>query len=81
MDINVVEQQSNTPELISGTMLVIATIMGGEMFPLSAAMADVWSPGTPIILLFIAIMVLLIGLTLVEVDLHYDVGISFNTFT
>ncbi len=29
MDINAIERQSSTPGLISGTMLVIATVVGG----------------------------------------------------
>lgn len=32
MDINAIERQSSTPGLISGTMLVIATVVGGGMF-------------------------------------------------
>ena len=34
MDINAIERQSSTPGLISGTMLVIATVVGGGMFSL-----------------------------------------------
>lgn len=32
MDINAIERQSSTPGLTSGTMLVIATVVGGGMF-------------------------------------------------
>ena len=81
MDINAIERQSSTPGLISGTMLVIATVVGGGMFSLPIAMAGVWFPGASVILLFIAIMMLLTGLMLVEVNLHYGAGASFNTFT
>ena len=59
MDINAIERQSSTPGLISGTMLVIATVVGGGMFSLPIAMAGVWFPGASVILLFIAIMMLL----------------------
>ena len=62
-------------------MLVIATVVGGGMFSLPIAMAGVWFPGASVILLFIAIMMLLTGLMLVEVNLHYGAGASFNTFT
>ena len=62
-------------------MLVIATVVGGGMFSLLIAMAGVWFPGASVILLFIAIMMLLTGLMLVEVNLHYGAGASFNTFT
>lgn len=81
MDINAIERQSSTPGLISGTMLVIATVVGGGMFSLPIAMAGVWFPGASVILLFIAIIMLLTGLMLVEVNLHYGAGASFNTFT
>ncbi|EPQ5150889.1 TPA: aromatic amino acid transporter [Escherichia coli] len=81
MDINVIDRQNCRPGLISGTMLVIATVVGGGMFSLPIAMAGVWFSYASIILLFIAVMMLLTGLMLVEVNLHYDVGASFNTFT
>ncbi|EFA4225897.1 tryptophan permease [Escherichia coli] len=81
MDINVIDRQICRPGLISGTMLVIATVVGGGMFSLPIAMAGAWFSYASIILLFIAVMMLLTGLMLVEVNLHYDVGASFNTFT
>ncbi|EOU1316035.1 aromatic amino acid transporter [Klebsiella quasipneumoniae] len=81
MDINAIERQSSTPGLTSGTMLVIATVVGGGMFSLPIAMAGVWFPGASVILLAVAIMMLLTGLMLVEVNLHYGAGTSFNTFT
>ncbi|MCW0307733.1 aromatic amino acid transporter [Pantoea ananatis] len=70
-----------TPGLMSGTMLIIATVIGGGMFSLPIAMAGIWFPGATIILTLIAIMMLLTGLMLVEVNLHYGGGASFNTFT
>lgn len=53
MDINAIERQSSTPGLISGTMLVIATVVGGGMFSLPIAMAGVWFPGASVILLLL----------------------------
>lgn len=76
MDIN-----KTTPGLISGTMLIIATVVGGGMFSLPVAMAGIWFPGASVILIVVAIMMLLTGLMLVEVNLHYGGGASFNTFT
>ncbi|MBW1253948.1 aromatic amino acid transporter [Pantoea allii] len=76
MDIN-----KTTPGLLSGTMLIIATVIGGGMFSLPVAMAGVWFPGASVILIVVAVMMLLTGLMLVEVNLHYGGGASFNTFT
>ena len=67
--------------LTSGAMLVIATVVGGGMFSLPIAMAGVWFPGATLILIAISLMMLMTGLMLVEVNLHFDVGASFNTFT
>lgn len=74
-------QQGASPGLTSGTMLVIATVVGGGMFSLPIAMAGVWFTGASIILIAISIMMLLTGLMLVEVNLHFEPGASFNTFT
>lgn len=73
--------QNKSPGLINGTMLVIATVVGGGMFSLPIAMAGVWFSGATLILIFIALMMLLTGLMLVEVNLHFTPGTSFNTFT
>ncbi|WP_406834160.1 aromatic amino acid transport family protein [Morganella morganii] len=62
-------------------MLVIATVVGGGMFSLPIAMAGVWFSGATVILILVAIMMLLTGLMLVEVNLHFEPGASFNTFT
>lgn len=67
--------------LTNGAMLVIATVVGGGMFSLPIAMAGVWFPGAALILIAISLMMLMTGLMLVEVNLHFDVGASFNTFT
>lgn len=72
---------SSSPGLLSGTMLVIATVVGGGMFSLPVALAGVWFSGGAIILIFTALMMLLTGLMLVEVNLHFEPGASFNTFT
>ncbi|HBC1010502.1 TPA: tryptophan permease [Escherichia coli] len=81
MGTNYMKQYNNSPGLISGTVLVIATVVGGGMFSLPIAMAGVWFPGGSVILAVVAIMMLLTGLMLVEVNLHYGAGASFNTFT
>lgn len=52
MDINAIERQSSTPGLISGTMLVIATVGRWNVF-LPIAMAGVWFPGASVILLLL----------------------------
>jgi tyrosine permease len=44
-------------------------------------MSGVWFPGATVILFAVAVMMLLTGLMLVEVNLHYGAGASFNTFT
>lgn len=67
--------------IISGTMLIIATVVGGGMFSLPIAMAGVWFPIATMVLIAISMMMLMTGLMLVEVNLHFDVGASFNTFT
>lgn len=72
---------SSSPGLLSGTMLVIATVVGGGMFSLPVALAGVWFSGGVIILIITALMMLLTGLMLVEVNLHFEPGASFNTFT
>lgn len=80
MNINAFKSKAS-PGLTSGTMLVIATVVGGGMFSLPIATAGVWFSGASLILIAISIMMLLTGLMLVEVNLHYDAGASFNTFT
>ena len=62
-------------------MLVIATVVGGGMFSPADCDGRRMVPGASVILLFIAIAMLLTGLMLVEVNLHYGAGASFNTFT
>ena len=80
MDVNTFKSQ-HSPGLVSGIMLIIATVVGGGMFSLPVATAGVWFPGAALILVAISIIMLLTGLMLVEVNLHYKAGASFNTFT
>ncbi len=70
-----------SPGLISGVMLVIATVVGGGMFSLPIAMAGVWFVNGAIILILVALMMLMTGLLLLEVNLHFEPGASFSTFT
>ncbi len=80
MDVNIFKSK-NSPGLINGAVLVVATVVGGGMFSLPIATAGIWFPGATLILIAISIMMLLTGLMLVEVNLHYKAGASFNTFT
>jgi tyrosine permease len=53
MDINTIERQSGTPGLTSGTMLVIATVVGGGMF---SHLLPCLGYGSPVPLLFFLLL-------------------------
>lgn len=69
------------PSTLSGIVLVVATGVGGGMFSLPVVMAGAWFSWGVVVLVIIGLIMLLTALMLVEVNLHYDAGASFDTFT
>lgn len=64
-----------------GTVLIVATIVGGGMFALPVALEALWFTKGAIFLIFSALFMLASGLMLVDVNMRFPQGSSFHTFT
>ncbi len=75
------EKKEKNVGVVYGIALIIATTVGGGMFSLPVALENVWFVKGCLILLGSALLMLLTGLMLVEVNLKFPSGTSFHTFT
>lgn len=71
--------QSRKPSLIGGAMIIGGTIVGAGMFSLPIVMAGSWFFWGITILVLTWFCMLMSGLMILEANLHYPIGSSFNT--
>ncbi|MGB0895553.1 MAG: aromatic amino acid transport family protein [Parashewanella sp.] len=69
------------PSLIGGAMIVTGTAVGAGMFSLPVVGAGMWFSYSVIMLVGVWLCMLLAGLYLLEANLHFDAGVSFDSLT
>ncbi len=70
-----------TPSVFGGAMIIAGTIIGAGMFSLPVVMAGAWIYWSLLILFFTWFCMYNSGLMLLEANLNYQIGSSFNTIT
>lgn len=76
-----IAMQKYSNSAFHGTVLVVATIVGGGMFALPIALEALWFTKGVLFLLLSALFMLASGLMLVDVNMRFPQGSSFHTFT
>ncbi len=71
--------RAKKPSILGGTLIIAGTIVGAGMFSLPIVMAGSWFFWGTIVLVFTWFCMLISGLMILEANLHYPVGSSFNT--
>ncbi|QGN36360.1 tryptophan permease [Klebsiella oxytoca] len=71
----------NTPSLIGGAMIIGGTIIGAGMFSLPVVMSGAWFFWSLLALIFTWFCMLHSGLMILEANLNYHIGASFDTIT
>ncbi|MBA7843564.1 tryptophan permease [Klebsiella sp. RHBSTW-00484] len=71
----------NTPSLIGGAMIIGGTIIGAGMFSLPVVMSGSWFFWSLLALIFTWFCMLHSGLMILEANLNYHIGASFDTIT
>ena len=72
---------TNTPSLIGGAMIIGGTIIGAGMFSLPVVMSGAWFFWSLLALIFTWFCMLHSGLMILEANLNYHIGSSFDTIT
>ena len=72
---------TNTPSLIGGAMIIGGTIIGAGMFSLPVVMSGAWFFWSLLALIFTWFCMLHAGLMILEANLNYHIGASFDTIT
>jgi len=67
------------PSILGGAMIIAGTAVGAGMFSIPVVTAGVWFSGSVALLLYTWGCMLLSGLMILEVNLHYPLGASFHT--
>lgn len=73
------ENDKKLPSILGGTMIIAGTMIGGGMIAIPIASAGIWFYRTIIILIYSWFCMTISGLMLVEANLHYPKGASFDT--
>ncbi|WP_336292616.1 tryptophan permease [Cronobacter dublinensis] len=73
--------RSASPSLVSGVVIIAGTIIGAGMFSLPVVMSGAWFFWSLLALLFTWFCMLHSGLMLLEANLNYHIGASFDTMT
>lgn len=71
--------QKNSPSLLGGAMITAGTAVGAGMLANPTAMSGVWFVGSIIVLLYTCFCMTTSGLMILEANLHYPTGSSFDT--
>lgn len=69
------------PSLLGGIMIIAGTAIGAGMFSIPIVTAGVWFNGSVFLLIYTWACMLISGLMILEVNLHYSVGASFYRMT
>ena len=72
---------TNTPSLIGGAMIIGGTIIGAGMFSLPVVMSGAWFFWSLLALIVTWFCMLHSGLMILEANLNYHIGASFDTIT
>lgn len=70
-----------TSSVFGGAMIIAGTIIGAGMFSLPVVMAGAWIYWSLLILIFTWFCMYVSGLMLLEANLNYPAGASFDTIT
>ncbi|EJG0603671.1 tryptophan permease [Cronobacter sakazakii] len=73
--------RSASPSLLSGVVIIAGTIIGAGMFSLPVVMSGAWFFWSLLALVFTWFCMLHSGLMLLEANLNYHIGASFDTIT
>lgn len=72
-------KQKRKPSLLGGTMIIAGTLIGGGMVAIPIATAGLWYYRSLFVLIYSCFCMICSGLMLVEANLHYPLGASFDT--
>lgn len=72
---------ANAPSLLGGAMIIGGTIVGAGMFSLPVVMSGIWFYWSIAVLVFTWFCMLHSGLMILEANLNYRIGSSFDTIT
>ena len=72
-------KQTKTPSLLGGTMIIAGTLIGGGMVAIPIATSGLWYYRSLFVLIYSWFCMSCSGLMLVEANLHYPHGASFDT--
>ncbi|RLV59188.1 tryptophan permease [Parashewanella curva] len=74
-------QGDTSPSVIGGAMIVAGTAVGAGMFTLPVVGAGMWFSYSVLMLLVAWFCMMMAGLYLLEVNLHYKAGVNFDSLT
>ncbi len=69
------------PSILGGAMIVAGTAVGAGMFSLPVAAAGMWFGYSVLMLVAVWFCMVTGGLLLLEANLHYEAGVSFDSLT
>lgn len=72
-------KQVKKPSLLGGTMIIAGTLIGGGMLAIPIATSGLWYYRSLFVLIYSGFCMAISGLMLVEANLHYPNGASFDT--
>lgn len=67
------------PSVLGGSMIIAGTAVGAGMFSIPVITAGVWFNGSVFLLVYTWVCMLVSGLMILEVNLHYPIGASFHS--
>ena len=73
--------QVKNRSVVGGAMITTATVVGAGMFSLPVAMSGVWFSWSLVILVATCFIMIMAGFMILEANLNYNVGASFDTLT
>ncbi|TCK02012.1 tryptophan-specific transport protein [Volucribacter psittacicida] len=71
--------QTKSPSLLGGAMIIAGTAVGAGMLANPTAMSGIWFIGSIFVLLYTWFCMTTSGLMILEANLHYPTGASFDT--
>ncbi len=74
-------EQKKYPSIVGGAMIVAGTAVGAGMFSLPVVGAGMWFSYSVLMLIAVWFCMVMGGLLLLEANLHYETGVSFDSLT